>query len=72
MIPVKWYQDYDGTFDWIFALIIITGFLMVVSISFLFWGAAHVTKEKCEARGLEAYEMRGYFCVDTEGRLYRP
>lgn len=68
----QWYQDYDGSFDWGFTATVLALLGMIGFVTFLFYYAAVSADKACKARGMQAYEMRGYFCVDAEGRLYKP
>lgn len=68
----QWYQDYDGSFDWGFAMTVLALLSVMIFVSFLFYHAVTSTDRICKARGMQAYESRGYFCVDDKGRLYKP
>jgi hypothetical protein len=68
----QWYQDYDWSFDCGFTTMVLALLSVMVFVTFLFYHATTSTDEACKTRGMQAYESRGYFCVDAEGRLYKP
>jgi RsiW-degrading membrane proteinase PrsW (M82 family) len=67
-----WYRDHEGNIDWQFLITVLLLGLLLSFTVWLFYNAAKTTNAACRARGMEMFESRGYFCIDNEGRLYKP